>query len=448
MVSLPTQYELLRVAETASKDEIDATYYRRIRDFHPDLNRGDRRWLKHINEAHDVLSDERTREAYDQKLAEERERTIMEEVFPSPPPVSKANALTDKPRGQGSNALPTTPRRRQDPPVEPATPRPEWRLPYDVAADPELRENWRALQRWVESRDPVTGERPPLFVQRGHVEKHVVEPTAPSAPAPGPVIPTPVCESPTVLEVLERALMLFVPIALVVGIIALSSGGKAQSVSIAQAAVKAPLQTATKRQIAAERRIARLSLMCIDRYVCANDPDGHPVPIFVSGMDENLRTYLQKQGYKDEWTDSGGQIHGQTIGPNSEPEGEFAYSYVASAKEVSGPANENEPTNVETGMVYQDNREASGITPSGISGSMLWTVTWKLINPSGQTVKTLSYSVQLADCEGTGERYCEKAIHYEEEAPPGESVVYGGSYSATHYTPPSAFEKPREEQGE
>jgi hypothetical protein len=169
-------------------------------------------------------------------------------------------------------------------------------------------------------------------------------------------------------------------------------------------------------------------------------------------MDENLRVYLEKQGYKDEWTDSVGRIHGQTIGPNSEPEGRFAYHYVSVSQEAGGPANENEAP-VETGMLYQEqgehgNSEATGIIPWDLTGNVVWTVTWKLMNPSGKIVKALRYSVRLVGCEGTGAAYCEQVGNYEDEAKPGETVAHGDTYSAQRYMPPLAFDKSPEEQGE
>ena len=61
-------YEVLEVSRTASGDEIRKSYRRLARAWHPDVNRepdADERF-KEINEAYEVLSDERRRAQYDQ----------------------------------------------------------------------------------------------------------------------------------------------------------------------------------------------------------------------------------------------------------------------------------------------------------------------------------------------------------------------------------------------
>jgi hypothetical protein len=286
-------------------------------------------------------------------------------------------------------------------------------------------------------------------------------PTPPSPPPhwrPPPGYNTP--DRPPVVETTHDsswrgvAVVGIIMVLIVIVALARSGGGDNSASSYTTLPAKTPQQiaaeAATKRQIAAERKIARLSFQCIDRYVCENDPAGHALPVFVNGMDENLRTYLEKQGYKDEWTDSVGGIHGQTIGPNSRPEGVFAYRYVSTSHEQGGPANENEPNNVETGMLYQEqgehgNSEATGILPWDVTGNAVWIVTWKLIDPSGKIVKALRYLVHLVTCEGTGEAYCEQVRNYEDEARPGETVAQGDTYSTKRYVPPLAFDKPSEE---
>jgi molecular chaperone DnaJ len=60
-------YEVLEVPRTASKEEMKRSYRRLARKFHPDVNNdadaSER--FKEINEAYEILSDDRTRSAYD-----------------------------------------------------------------------------------------------------------------------------------------------------------------------------------------------------------------------------------------------------------------------------------------------------------------------------------------------------------------------------------------------
>jgi curved DNA-binding protein len=62
-------YDLLGVPRNASNDEIKKVYRRLARQYHPDLNPGDKaaeEQFKAINEAYDVLSDSSKRSQYDQ----------------------------------------------------------------------------------------------------------------------------------------------------------------------------------------------------------------------------------------------------------------------------------------------------------------------------------------------------------------------------------------------
>ena len=62
-------YEVLDVAKAASADEIKKSYRRLARKYHPDVNKSDagtEAKFKEVQEAYDVLSDEKKRQAYDQ----------------------------------------------------------------------------------------------------------------------------------------------------------------------------------------------------------------------------------------------------------------------------------------------------------------------------------------------------------------------------------------------
>lgn len=61
-------YRVLQVSPDASSEEIKQAYRRLARQYHPDLNPGDREAearFKEINEAYEVLSDPRARQVYD-----------------------------------------------------------------------------------------------------------------------------------------------------------------------------------------------------------------------------------------------------------------------------------------------------------------------------------------------------------------------------------------------
>mgnify|MGYP001578254364 CR=1 FL=1 len=58
-------YEILGLGNSASQDEIKKAFHKLAHKYHPDKKGGDEAKFKEINEAYQVLSDERKRRAYD-----------------------------------------------------------------------------------------------------------------------------------------------------------------------------------------------------------------------------------------------------------------------------------------------------------------------------------------------------------------------------------------------
>ena len=67
-------YDILRVSQTATQDEIKQAYRRLVKVFHPDSNSltADREQTVRINAAYEVLGDRQRRQGYDKKLLKER----------------------------------------------------------------------------------------------------------------------------------------------------------------------------------------------------------------------------------------------------------------------------------------------------------------------------------------------------------------------------------------
>ena len=58
-------YNILGVSKTASADDIKRAYRKLAHEHHPDKKGGDEKKFKEINEAYQVLSDEKKRQQYD-----------------------------------------------------------------------------------------------------------------------------------------------------------------------------------------------------------------------------------------------------------------------------------------------------------------------------------------------------------------------------------------------
>src|SRR3989338_10469702 len=59
-------YNVFGVEKGATKDEIKKAFYKLAHKYHPDKKEGDEKKFKEVNEAYQVLSDEKKRTQYDQ----------------------------------------------------------------------------------------------------------------------------------------------------------------------------------------------------------------------------------------------------------------------------------------------------------------------------------------------------------------------------------------------
>lgn len=73
-------YAILGIPSSASQDEIKAAYRKLVRQFHPDKNFGKESHFKLIQEAYEVLSDQRERDHFDAQLAYETYTTDPAEL--------------------------------------------------------------------------------------------------------------------------------------------------------------------------------------------------------------------------------------------------------------------------------------------------------------------------------------------------------------------------------
>lgn len=81
---MKTLYEILEVSESASKEIIEKAYKVLAKKYHPDLQTPENKetaenYMKQINEAYSVLSDETKRKEYDNKLAIERQNNELKQ---------------------------------------------------------------------------------------------------------------------------------------------------------------------------------------------------------------------------------------------------------------------------------------------------------------------------------------------------------------------------------
>ncbi|MCI0490218.1 MAG: DnaJ domain-containing protein [Blastocatellia bacterium] len=85
-------YAVLGISEGASKEEIDRAYRSEARRRHPDGG-GSEEDMKSLNEAHDILSDQATRKAYDAERRPARPASYGSSMAYDPEAASRAGTL-------------------------------------------------------------------------------------------------------------------------------------------------------------------------------------------------------------------------------------------------------------------------------------------------------------------------------------------------------------------
>jgi DnaJ-class molecular chaperone len=80
-----THYDTLQVARTASKEVIQASWKALMQTHHPDKEHGSEEYARRLNQAYEVLSDPKKREAYDRTLGSRPAQTIRVDDSAYPP---------------------------------------------------------------------------------------------------------------------------------------------------------------------------------------------------------------------------------------------------------------------------------------------------------------------------------------------------------------------------
>jgi hypothetical protein len=200
-------------------------------------------------------------------------------------------------------------------------------------------------------------------------------------------------------------------IVLLIAFTALPKGGGETHPS--QQAIRAKAaQVAAQKQAEVNTRIGELKFMCIAGRVCNTDPVNHPLRMFIYGIDENLRLYLQEHGYTDTWSDNAGFVHGHTLYPHEEAE-KLEKEKTVGYEEYSGgsipisPEQEeqlaNEPA-PSSGLIFTplDSEgnwpQEPGPVPLGVPEGSQWEIIWTLYDSQGQVVKKLHHSLEVISC--------------------------------------------------
>src|ERR1700689_3767374 len=193
----------------------------------------------------------------------------------------------------------------------------------------------------------------------------------------------------------------------VIGIVAITSIASSMT---PRGLSRTPQQIAARKATAEKQilqaRLEELRLMCITGSVCKTDPVDHAAPIFIYGMDNNLRLYLEAHGYTDSWSDNAGFVTGDALHPRNEG-AEISYVKYRIGEIPTGPESEerlrDEPP-TESGLIYtpwrkdlSENAER-GLLPAGGVRGHEWVITWRLKAPSGHIVKESRYSLTVMSC--------------------------------------------------
>ena len=456
-------YELLGIDTSASPEEIKSGYRKEASRWHPDHIDGDEARFVAIKEANDTLSDPIARAAYDKGRMPGSSYLTPSEILWTFNGARPPESVTVRLSRHGD-----TPKMVEPVPISSNF----WAIEdsaavmtgddlYDFLIVPVLLESAAVGTHRDGLRFLVDDQTVSLPIVLKVVSKTTSPPQPNGGVDPSPSRSSPVATPrPSTSEANRRlGWIIAVASATIVGIIVLASSGRGSHATTSKTTrhlpVKTPLEVQAEIDVRArhtvEAKIADLSFRCIERYVCHADPENHRLPLFIEGMDENLRIYLEKAGYRDTWTDNAGGIDGQTIGPfasngNTQTfEYAHTFEYVSTAQEAETPESKNGTGIVGSGMLYNELEEGqhfedgSGTKPRDISGGERWTIIWTLRDAKDHVVKQLRYSVNIVVCSYSG-GYCERVGKYEHNVlEEGKTVAEGGRYSKTFYTPPVAL---------
>ena len=152
-------------------------------------------------------------------------------------------------------------------------------------------------------------------------------------------------------------------------------------------------QLTANAQAEINKEIAGLSLNCIFIPYCPVFPVGFTsyIPVFVSGIDDNMLRTLEEWGYRDRWTDN----HGRSLSS-------FNGTGSSQAQLITSP---NTAGDFTAGLTYNDSsgtgvpdfkRTGDGANSTNVewTGGRPWIIYWTLFNRSGKAVRKLQYVAQ------------------------------------------------------
>jgi hypothetical protein len=194
--------------------------------------------------------------------------------------------------------------------------------------------------------------------------------------------------------------------------------------------------TLVLERTAANARIAHLTFRCIEQPACSTDFVGNPLPLFIDGLDVQLASYLEHNGYQQQWSDNDDTLHAEGWDA-----GESSYVAVG-----TGGVGSNGKAAVQAGTGYiltspAASTEKPGPTPSDLPTAGRWVITWQLRGPKGRPLRTLHYSVRIrAACGISADSYCERVSRKQMVGVErGTAAGAQGGYSTAVYQPPPLF---------